>query len=452
VSFICQREIAQKESSIPVPCYHEAKLELLHGKDLNMSSLQPLRDELFRHRKHKQRSLDGSVPGLPYVHYRQLTTPPLGSARPQSQGGYQDDLYNGGMPREYHPNLNAPAVQADGYMADADEESHWVGPSRQERPFRPIPERMPVEPRFDYEESKAVNEFLLTAMEVLYRQSAEGEEVSTLADLWQEHSAKAAGLSLGPAMDTSQPAGVDPSFENGSKRFPSFADLALALHHLRTVLPEDHPDIIRLQAAAHEMLQHLELLPQPEDFGVSPTASRLGTGNPYEVGPIGPQEQGMVSHPEHRLSEPQDVSSVPQTLDDLLTAPEFDVDILPATEMMRGPTSGLDAILGPVDGYPELGTLDHIMEQDLFGTLPMEALEEAMGPDLGMYDSLPQDMYGMTPEQEINQAIDQAAGRMAPEFDPYMMAQQIFDQQMQFMANPFLMPGMGPMPGPAPGM
>ena len=58
-------------------------------------------------------------------------------------------------------------------------------------------------------------------------------------------------------------------------------------------------------------------------------------------------------------------------------------------------------------------------------------------------------------DREIEQAIDQVAGRMAPEFDPYMMAQQIFDEQMQYMDNPFLMPGMmpmGPMYGPAPGM
>ena len=51
---------------------------------------------------------------------------------------------------------------------------------------------------------------------------------------------------------------------------------------------------------------------------------------------------------------------------------------------------------------------------------------------------------------EINQAIDQVTERVAQErepdpsqmqYDPYRMAQSTFDQQMQYMANPLMMPG-----------
>jgi hypothetical protein len=345
-------------------------------------------------------------------------------------------------------------------MGGADGEPHWVGPSLQEGPFGPIPERTPAEPRFDYEESKAVNDFLLAAMEVQYRQFAEGEEVPTLADLWQEHSAKVARESMTATMGGNQPTGTDPSFENGSKRFPDFTDLVDAIGRLKTVLPEDHPDIVRLRAAAHEMLQHPELLPQLADFGAIPTESKLGRGNPYEVEPVSQYDQGIPPLLADRLPERQDLSSALQTLDDLLTVPEFNLDALPAADMPMEPMPGLDALLGCVDRYPEPGVLEHMMDQDLFGAMPAEVLEEQMPPEMiepdrGMHDLLPQDAYGMTPGQEIDQAIDQVAGHMAPEFDPFMMAQQIFDQQMQFMANPFMMPGMmpmGPMLGPAPGM
>jgi len=316
---------------------------------------------------------------------------------------------------------------------------------------------MPAEPRFDYEESKAVNNFLLAAMEVQYRQFAEGEEVPTLADLWCEHSVKAAAQNMGPAVGDNQSRGSNPPHENGSKEFPDFTDLVDALGHLRTVLPEDHPDIVRLRAAAHEMLQHPELLPQLEDFGVTHMESKLGRGNPYEIEPTGRQEEGIAASAQGGFYEQLDV---PSTLDDLLASPEFNVDALPGNRTAIERMPGLDAILGIVNEQPQPDVLGHLIEQDLFDGMPMEALEEQMPPEaiaseMAAYDPLSQGMYGMTAEQEIEQAIDQVTGRMAPEFDPYMAAQQIFDQQMQYMDNPFLMPGMmpmGPMYGPAPGM
>ena len=60
---------------------------------------------------------------------------------------------------------------------------------------------------------------------------------------------------------------------------------------------------------------------------------------------------------------------------------------------------------------------------------------------------------------EINQAIDQVTERIAREMepdpspmqnDPYAIAQSTFDQQMQYMANPLMIPGT--MLRPAPGI
>ena len=67
----------------------------------------------------------------------------------------------------------------------------------------------------------------------------------------------------------------------------------------------------------------------------------------------------------------------------------------------------------------------------------------------------------MSPEDEISQAMDMAAGHpaMQPEpnsfqiqYDPFATAQQMFEEQMQYMDAPFMMSNMGPMQGPAPGM
>ena len=86
-----------------------------------------------------------------------------------------------------------------------------------------------------------------------------------------------------------------------------------------------------------------------------------------------------------------------------------------------------------------------------------------MGPDMGIPGVMPEadSLVETTPEDEINQAMNMAAGQPDIEqepdpfqmkYDPFATAQQMFDEQMQYMDNPFMMPGMGPMQGPAPGM
>jgi hypothetical protein len=45
------------------------------------------------------------------------------------------------------------------------------------------------------------------------------------------------------------------------------------------------------------------------------------------------------------------------------------------------------------------------------------------------------------------QAIGITKRQMRKKPDPFLVAQQILDEQMQYMDNPFLMPGMGPMMG-----
>jgi hypothetical protein len=79
---------------------------------------------------------------------------------------YSHELYDWGTPREYHPSLNAPAVQSVEYRADADWESHDTANSDNPRVFPPFADSEPEEQPISYEKSKTMSGFFLKAMEV----------------------------------------------------------------------------------------------------------------------------------------------------------------------------------------------------------------------------------------------------------------------------------------------
>jgi len=61
-----------------------------------------------------------------------------------------------------------------------------------------------------------------------------------------------------------------------------FIDITGALAHLQKVFPEDHPDIINLRAAFHEIFDNPEVVSKLESFAPYTGPSNLGDGNPYE--------------------------------------------------------------------------------------------------------------------------------------------------------------------------
>ena len=85
--------------------------------------------ELFKYRKRKRISLDGTIAGQTagiYIGGLHHVRPPytsFGRSRRHVSGmpylpgrpGYHHDMYMSGMPRAYHPSLNAPAVQETEY-------------------------------------------------------------------------------------------------------------------------------------------------------------------------------------------------------------------------------------------------------------------------------------------------------------------------------------------------
>jgi len=141
--------------------------------------------ELFRYRRRKRASLDGSVPGLPQEHFHKSRRPVSGTPYVPKQRGYHHDLYNWGLPGEYHPNVNAPSVQMDEY--DPEWESHRIAHQHEERLFGPLREPELGEAPFDYEHSKVMTDLFLKAMDLQYQPLEDGQEVPSLADLWQAH-------------------------------------------------------------------------------------------------------------------------------------------------------------------------------------------------------------------------------------------------------------------------
>jgi hypothetical protein len=166
-----------------------------------------------------------------------------------------------------------------------------------------------------------------------------------------------------------------------------------------------------------------------------------------------------------------------QVLEDMLAAPEFGPGPSLLMDMPVEPAMGLEATLdGPavVEEYDQSSGLEQLVElEDPFAVTPPAPTEQgmmpdAMEPEMGAPGIMAETggLEAMAPEDEINQAMDavvaQPLQEMEPEPDPFQMqhdpfatAQQMFEEQMQHMHNPFMMPGMGPMgpmPGPAPGM
>jgi len=97
--------------------------------------------------------------------------------------GYHHGLYNSNTPREYHPNLNAPAFQSEKYVTDTNWESHHIPHTDEPQFYPPFPDTDPVERPVTYEQSKMMSEFFLKQMENQYQGVENNEEISSLGGI-----------------------------------------------------------------------------------------------------------------------------------------------------------------------------------------------------------------------------------------------------------------------------
>ena len=227
-----------------------------------MPMFRTMRDELYKFRKCKKISIDGSAQGIPYSHYRKQGNPFSSSFN--NGFGYNNREYLQNMPKDYTPNINAPAVRQSQY----DPETNFdftIPHTNQPKLFRPFPE-LPKNnmEMFDYDKAKQINEILNEIMQRVYE---ERDTLSPPEDMPLTESFKS-----------------DSTLESKLKddRLARFFDITDALCILQKSLPEDHHDVVSLRQAFREMFENPDFLPTLEDFGVEDKPSKLGNGNPYE--------------------------------------------------------------------------------------------------------------------------------------------------------------------------
>ncbi|MFC1653127.1 hypothetical protein ACFL3F_05345 [Planctomycetota bacterium] len=413
-----------------------------------MAMKGPLRHELSKYGKGRP----GSIRGLPYAgstgrkHY---ATVPVSF----SPSFPQWDLYHRPLPQDYHPNIHAPAAQSDRYEMHQDWELHHVSHTKQPSLFQPYPDIPQEEDSFDYEKSKSVSEFFLRVQEVQYRHFDEGEEIPSMADIWMEHFS-----TTDPDMDVPD---SETMVESVKEQTPDelarqFMNISGALGHLQTVFPEDHPDIINLRTALHEILDDPEAVSKLESLADEAGPSKLGPGNPYVMDSI--EEAGQLFEQQMEMDYPQPLMQAMN--------PEYSSsgDVMPldnnsldnnalsiermAYEEDLGPAGPLDA-LGPE-------SLEQVIEDQYEQAMDGHSIYSAGIPST---DSTPWAPESFLPEiaEALPPGMSQSYAELDLEEDPLQMldpvaaAQQIFDEQMQFMENPF-MPDMLAPPGIVPGL
>lgn len=321
-----------------------------------------LNAELFKYRKRKRISLDGTIAG-------------------QTAG-----IHIGGLHHVRPPGSRSHGISAAQHRSVYDEHAFYEWPDQeygqpaswfeQSFPSTPPlrvqgPPRYPQPPVPEYDDSLMTPELQDHVADTFRRAAAEQalfpqEPQGSMAEILRATNAEIAAV----AQDVDS--------------LPNLAEIADAIAQLEEVLPPDHPDIVNLRTAAHEWLEHPESWPQPEDFGVDPDPSKLGIGNPYERAPY--EEAGQAFGPE-------DIGQMNQEM------------------------------------------FDQTMVQVAGPEMAPEPMAEALDPM--------QDAY----EQQFEQGLEAIVHEAMPEQDPFEMQQQMYDEQMRMLMNPFMMPGQfGPGP------
>ena len=480
-----------------------------------MSMFRPMHEELFKYRKRKKVSLDGSVPGVPYAHFRRSRRHISGMPYIPGRPTYHHDFYNTVNHKEYHPRLNAPAVQSEEYSMNEDWDSHEISHSMDSKLFRPFPELPATEEIVTHAKSREVSEFFLKVMEVMYQPFEEGQEIPSLADIWKEHC---------NAQEQDMP-GIESTVEDESlDYYPGVTEIGDALAKLSPVLPSDHQDLINLRTAMRELLGFQEVWPELEDSGI-------GLGKSLETEELTPEEissklmdvTDALSHLIKVLpSDHPDVVNLRSAMHDIMDNPEAMSklesllgDVKPSKlgdgdpyerdsfeeaeqmvekqfsepEMMPIETQAQDMFeyqaMDPEmafedslshDSFMEQETLEQIVQQeDPFavaapGFVEQDMIPNEMLPNIGMPGAMaePTGYDANMAANEINQAIDHLTGQampqememepdpFQPQYDPFMAPEYMFDPEMQYMMQ-YMMPGampcgpMGPGPMPMPG-
>lgn len=382
-----------------------------------MSLLRPMQNELYKFRKRKKISIDGSVAGIPYSRYRRSIRPYSGPFRPGSN-------YLRNTSQNYTPNINAPAVRQNQYDPE-DDFDFFVPRTHEPKLFRPFPE-IPQnhDEVFDYDKAKKANEILSEIMQQVYEKGdvldfVEGTGVPLHKIDSNSDTEMHSDISLDDSIDNMLNNNVND--QNLDNMVPDLGKIAETLWFLENKLPHDHPDIINLKEAMIQ-LGHRELneTEQSTEFQQAYDSkddwqSNLGSGDPYKN-------------------------------DNIL---EFQASFAPSdTEQFDAMQTSEQA----AEGNLEQMVQHEQMAYEQADAMAVEFCEPQQDSWAQAFEMNGLDVFDTNPaKDEINHAMQEASQMLQPEPDPWLMPYDPFNQMMQpqYMPDPFGMPGMmGPMPGP----
>lgn len=339
-------------------------------------------------RSSKEKIFDGSVPGISYNKFRSGLSHQLGSGNAKP-AGYHHNLYMHHIPAEYMPNINAPSVDWDNYETYEAFNTHHSSQTDKEMQFH-------VKKTNPDDFNLVIPQDDLTMIERFLQAMGKRNSEKCILNIVNEMR--------------------DKKFVN-SNVTPDLGSLASAIAQLSKVFSQNHPDIINLRKAFSEMVND----PETVFLATDRKPSNLGVGNPYEkdtceqIAEEYNRQIELFGQQSEQLSEPiiEQMSNVPisesfpdeQTLDDIVS--DQDVSLISEPQ---------------------------IVENEMI-SMPEFAMEMAQPDEMAI--------------EEINNAIDNAMEQplfqqpkpIQEEEDPFLVAQEMFNQQMQFMNNQFMMPG-----------
>jgi len=368
-----------------------------------MAMFGQLRNEFFKYRKRKSRSLDGSVSGVSYNRFRRSSRPVVGW-QPSHGPIDQQELYNCRQSHSYHPWLNSPNIdwsEYEPYEGDEDYRVRQTSDSKMFRPFVELPEQVSNVPT--YESVLPINQFLLKHMQEIYDLQRD-----VLADLADDESRE---LQIEDTLCDLLPIPAD---EVPVEELPDSLTLREVLHDLQSCLPEDHSDIVNLRTALRRVGE-FEMHHVPEPVTSGPIEDLTAA---YEHDPV--QEAEQIFN--QQMQEFDKAFELPEVMDMDDHSPDIHGYQQAEFDMMLEQTV-------PDASLMDQGSLEQIAEQ----------AETEMMPD-----AIPGDMDMI--HEEVDQAIDQLSEQLTPDYDPLM--EETWEMQ-QYLFDPQYMPHYM-MPGPIP--
>ena len=317
-------------------------------------------------------------------------------------------------PEEYTPNIGPGSIPPNDYQL-YDNDAFQLSQNRTTEEFHLAARELTGADTFgrpvQYEDSLMTEEYLQQQLEALREENGEplpmpfdtNEQASHIFDAHRQReeidmdrNLQKDSVEIRMAIEQAraesladEPVPVDNSISDETMdTFPSLPEVTEALVQLSEVLPPDHPDLINLRWAAHEWFGLPDSRSQGDAYGANPESLGLAPDDPYVGTPYAEVQQAF---------EPQDITQMDQE------AIEQSIDQAIQPEMVS----------------------ETIAEQpDAF--TPMEdAHDQQFAPGL----------EGVVQEAMLGQ-------------DPFEQQQQMYDEQMMMLIDPFMMPdSFGPGPG-----